>query len=252
MKSVVLLVLGLIIFFIFRNYNTQKYSNIKIDIKEKFDGDLYKHEAGLLIALMAKVAKADGKICELEAELLKHTFDDISTHFINHSEIRSSLKQIYLDEKASFDNTIEISSNLLKITRFDYKKRLQILEYLLNLAFIDNNFSKTEFMIIEDISSALKVQKIDLDNLINKFEDFYKNRSNSNKLDLETSFNILGIDITDDMDIVKKRYRYLVKKYHPDIVIAKGSSEDIIENVTKKLQEINEAYSFIKKSSLNK
>ena len=50
------------------------------------------HEAGLLVALMAKVSKADGQVCELEAEVLKHTFTDISSHFQNADEVRENLK----------------------------------------------------------------------------------------------------------------------------------------------------------------
>ena len=54
-----------------------------IDTKENFTGDISEHEAGLLVAMMAKVAKADGNISELEAEVLSHTFTDISSYFKN-------------------------------------------------------------------------------------------------------------------------------------------------------------------------
>ena len=46
---------------------------------------------------MAKVAKADGKVCELEAELLSHTFTDISKVFENQEEIEKNL--IFLKKK---------------------------------------------------------------------------------------------------------------------------------------------------------
>ena len=39
----------------------------------------------------------------------------------------------------------------------------------------------------------------------------------------------------------------LYKKYHPDIIIGQGASQNIIDDATKKLQEINEAYEMIKK-----
>ena len=60
MKLLVLLFIGIILYFIARSYKTEKFENIKFNIKENFQGDLLHHEAGLLIALMAKVAKADG------------------------------------------------------------------------------------------------------------------------------------------------------------------------------------------------
>lgn len=97
-----------------------------MDIKERFDGDLMNHEAGLLVALMAKVAKADGQVCELEAQMLKHTFSDISRHFENADEIREKLKEIYAKEKESFDNTLDICNKLYSITKFDYQKELRL------------------------------------------------------------------------------------------------------------------------------
>ncbi len=248
MKLIILLIIGIILFFIARNYKTEKYGKIKLNIKEKFEGDLYNHEAGLLIALMAKVSKADGKVCELEAELLKHTFNDISSHFENSSQIREKLKDIYNKEKESFDNTIVICEKLLKITKSDYVKRLKIMEYLINLAFIDKDFSKTEFMITEDISNALKIKRADFEKIINAFEMFYKNQADNKAVTLEDAYETLGVNSSDDMSAIKKKYRVLVKKHHPDIVTGQGASKSIIEEATKKLQEVNEAYELIKKN----
>lgn len=248
MKLLVLLIIGVVLYFIARSYKTEKFENIKLDIKEKFNGDLMNHEAGLLVALMAKVAKADGQVSELEAEMLKHTFTDISRHFENAEEIREKLKEIYKKEKESFDNTIQICEKLYKITKNDYPKRIRILEYLLNLAFIDKEFSKTEFMITEDISTALQINKADFENLINRFENFYRNQKESEALSLEKAYEVLESNPNDDNNTLKKNYRNLVKKHHPDIVAGQGASEDIINQATKKLQEINEAYEIVKKS----
>ena len=248
MKIVVIVIIGVILYFIARNYKTEKFQNINLNTKENFDGDLLHHEAGLLIALMAKVAKADGKICELEAELLKHTFNDISSHFANNEEIRENLKVLYKKEKESFDNTIEICEKLYSLTKSDYGKRVKIMEYLLNLAFIDKEFSKTERMIVEDISNALKIKSSDFENLVSTFESFYAQQANNKALSLEKAYEILESKESDDDGVLKKNYRKLVKIHHPDIISGQGAAQNIIDEATKKLQEINEAYEIIKKS----
>ena len=51
------------------------------------------------------------------------------------------------------------------------------MEYLINLAFIDSDFSDAEYMITEDISNALKIKKADFEKIINAFEMFYKNQA---------------------------------------------------------------------------
>ena len=62
-------------------------------------------------------------------------------------------------------------------------------------------------------------------------------------------YDVLGLKEGAPFDEVKKRYRELVKKYHPDILMGRGESEEMIEKSTRKLQEINEAYETIKQKS---
>jgi DnaJ like chaperone protein len=246
MKILILLVIGFVLFLIARNYKTEKFKNINLKHKETFDGDLLNHEAGLLVALMAKVAKADGKICELEAELLKHTFTDISSHFANSDEVREKLKSLYTKEKESFDNTIQICEKLYTLSKFDYNKRIKVMEYLLNLAYIDKDFSDTERMITEDIANALKIKKEDFQSIVNNFEAFYANAAANASLNIEKAYEILDSNANDDDTTIKKKYRTLVKKHHPDIISGQGASQSIIDEATAKLQEINEAYELIK------
>ncbi len=248
MKELILLfIVGYIFYMLNRGYRAEDYLNIKIDSKQKLQGDLSDHEGGLLIALMAKVAKADGHVCELEAELLSHTFTDISSHFENSQEIREELKNIYKKETKSFDNTIDIANNYLKLTKRDYVKRLKVMEYLLNLAFIDSDFSQTERMITEDIANALEIKPNDFQRLILQFEQFYAQHKNNKVNNLQNAYKVLDATDNDDMSTIKKKYRTLVKENHPDIITGQGAKQSIIDEATRKLQEINEAYELIKK-----
>ena len=230
----------------FKSYDTDEFNRISSSPK-LFDGDIAEHEAGLLIALLAKVAKADGHVCELEAEVLKHTFDDISNSFSNSSEIRAKLVEIYKKEKETFENTILVSQKLYELTKHDYHKRLKVLEYLLNMAFIDKDFSKTEFMIVEDISNALQIKRTDFENIVSQFEQFYANMANQAGINSDKAYEILGANRGDDTATIKKLYRKLVKQYHPDIIKGQGGDEQSIQNANAKLQEINEAYEILKK-----
>ena len=140
-----------------------------------------------------------------------------------------------------------ICEKLYSLTRVDYNKRVKIMEYLLNLAFIDKEFSKTEKMITEDISKALKIKKEDFERLIKTFETFYFQQAANKAISLDKAYEILVSKTNDDNATLKKNYRTLVKKHHPDIISGQGASQNIIDEATKKLQEINEAYEIIKK-----
>ncbi len=247
MNWMVIAIVVFLFYMLTRGYKTEDYQNINLNKKQRLRGDLREHEAGLLVALMAKVAKADGRVCELEAQLLGNTFRDISRVFEDSEDIREQLKEIYKKEMKSFDNTIVVSQKYLKLTQRDYRKRLGVMEYLLNLAFIDGDFSKTEFMICEDISNALEIKKADFKNLISRFEQFYAQMKQKAGMNLQKAYEVLGVQEDTDFSIVKKKYRKLVREHHPDILMGQGKEQSIIDEATKKLQELNEAYEIIKK-----
>lgn len=244
---IIIAVIVIVFYFLTKSYNVEDYQHIRVDMKQTLKGSLEEHEAGLLVALMAKVAKADGRVCELEAELLKHTFSDIARVFENADAIREELKAIYQKEIQTFENTLIVSKKYLTMTKNEYTKRLKVMEYLLNLAFIDAEFSKTEFMITEDIANALEIKRVDFERLIASFEHFYANKAHQKALGIEQAYAILGANVEDDMETIKKKYRALVKEYHPDILMGQGKEQSIIDAATAKLQEINEAYEMIKK-----
>ena len=178
MEYLILIAVVLIFVMLNNDYNSQNFRHIKVNVKQDLKGNLKDHEAGLLISLMAKVAKADGQVCELEAEILKHTFTDISNAFNNSEHIKEDLKNIYKIEKESFDNTIVICQKYYKLTKNDYEKRLQVMQYLLNLAFIDGDFSKAERLIVEDIANAIQIKPNDLNSMINEFTTYYEQKQN--------------------------------------------------------------------------
>jgi DnaJ like chaperone protein len=202
-QLLIFLVVAGLFYYLNKDYKSEDYQHIQVDSKQKLQGNLIDHEAGLLVALLAKVAKADGKVGELEAELLSHTFTDIASHFENSHQIREQLKQIYKEQKDIFENTIEISQKYLQLSKNNYQKRLQLMEYLLNLAFIDGEFSKTEFMITEDIANALQIKRADFEELILKFETFYANKEAQTKISKEKACKILEVDCNDSIEKIK-------------------------------------------------
>ena len=74
----------------------------------------------------------------------------------------------------------------------------------------------------------------------------YSSGSQSSAKSKRDPYEILGLSKDATFSEIKKKYRELVKKYHPDILMGKGADEEIIQEGTKKLQEINEAYKILK------
>ena len=102
-------------------------------------------------------------------------------------------------------------------------------------------------MITEYIASALEIKRHDFERLIGAFEQFYANKASTKQMGIQNAYAILGATPDEEMESIKKKYRALVKEYHPDILMGQGKDQSIIEAATAKLQEINEAYELIKK-----
>ena len=203
-------------------------------------------ELGHFIALVAKVAKADGRVSELEAQLISIMFDDISKIFIEKEKTRSILKKIFNEEKERVDDTKEVAQSLNKLLGRSLLKRRQFIEFLIQLAFVDNGLSSDEDKVLRVIVAELHISSSEYEAMLHKFENITKNQSQT--MSLEDACKLLGVYPNDDFNTIKKTYRNLVREYHPDIMISQEKDAAYIEEATAKMQEINQAYQIIKEA----
>ncbi len=249
MSTLLFVVIAIIIYYwLTKDYKASSYTNsANFEQKQPYSGNLENHETGLIVTLMAKVAKADGRVSELEAQLISLTLTDLANVFDRPNEAREELKAIYKREKEFFENTIIAAQNYRSITGASYRACIGLMEYLLNLCFIDGEFSKNERMITEDIAQALKISQSDYLRLVQKFEQFYANKASQKSMDEAKAYEVLGLSPSASFKEIKAKYRSLVREHHPDVLMGRGASQDIINEATKKLQQINEAYELLKK-----
>ena len=249
MSNIVIFTLfGLLLLYIFKSYN--RYT--KTYTKEAFESFSISYEAiknselGLFVALVAKVAKADGRVDALEAELIGIMFNDISSIFPKPEKTKEILKRIFDEEKQRGDNIEKIAYMLAKLTRRDSLKQQQFMEFLIQLAFVDMEVSQREEEILQIIAEAMHFDPKLYHAIFDKFENMIKNIEP--KVNLDDAYELLGVEPNDDMQTIKKAYRKLIKEYHPDIIKSQGRDDDYIKEATQKTQEINQAYEMIKKA----
>jgi len=201
-------------------------------------------DLGLFIALVAKVAKADGRVQELEAQLISNMFDDICRVFNDQEKARAIMKEIFNEAKQSKDNTEELALHLHKKLGNSILKRRQFMSFLIQLAFVDNGVSQAEDRVLKIIARALQIDISSYESIKSRFENMNQNKPHS--MSANDAYKVLGVNESDDMDTIKKQYRKLIRKYHPDIISSQDKDESYIEEATAKTQEINQAYQTIK------
>ncbi len=220
------------------------YAKIKLN-KLTNSKELFKKSAlGLFVALVAKVAKADGRVHELEAQLIGMMFDDISKVFNEKEKARAIMKEIFNEEKLISDDTKQIAQDLNKLLGRSILKRKQFIAFLIQLAFIDDGISTEEEKVLREIMQELNIAPSVYDEIVNKFENMMKNKQQT--MSPNKAYEILGVKETDDMDTIKKAYRKLIREFHPDIISSQNKDESYMEEATAKTQEINQAYQVIK------
>ena len=223
------------------------FMNVQIGSNRKKQANV--DEAKFLVSLLAKVAKSDGRVSELEARLITQVLDDLSQKVSGVSGVREYLKEVYKSQKENVDNAYETARNYKRAFNLNYDTCVARLTFFLNLAYIDGEFNKSEQDIIRNIAYGFGIDKETLDEIIYKFDSFYGSRFGVDHDEISQendAFEVLGLSKNASLDEVKARYKELVRQYHPDILMGRGESKEVIERSTKKLQEINEAYGRLK------
>jgi len=232
-----LLILGGADFFFFNVQSSNRKKQANVD------------EAKFLVSLLAKVAKSDGRVSELEARLITQVLDDLSQKVSGVSGVREYLKEVYNSQKENVDNAYETARNYKRAFNLNYDTCVARLTFFLNLAYIDGEFNKSEQDVIRNIAYGFGIDKETLDEIIYKFDSFYGSRFGADHDEMSQendAFEVLGLSKNASLDEIKARYKELVRQYHPDILMGRGESKEVIERSTKKLQEINEAYGRLK------
>ena len=223
------------------------FMNVQIGNNRKKQANV--NEAKFLVSLLAKVAKSDGRVSELEARLITQVLDDLNQKVSGVSGVRECLKEVYKSQKENVDNAYETARNYKRAFNLNYDTCVARLTFFLNLAYIDGEFNKSEQDVIRNIAYGFGIDKETLDEIIYKFDSFYGSRFGADHDEMSQendAFEVLGLSKNASLDEVKARYKELVRQYHPDILMGRGESKDVIERSTKKLQEINEAYGRLK------
>ena len=223
------------------------FMNVQIGSNRKKQANV--DEAKFLVSLLAKVAKSDGRVSELEARLITQVLDDLSQKVSGVSGVREYLKEVYNSQKENVDNAYETARNYKRAFNLNYDTCVARLTFFLNLAYIDGEFNKSEQDVIINIAYGFGIDKETLDEIIFKFDSFYGSRFGANHDEISQendAFEVLGLSKNASLEEVKARYKELVRQYHPDILMGRGESKEVIERSTKKLQEINEAYGRLK------
>ncbi|TJY34691.1 DnaJ domain-containing protein [Pontimicrobium aquaticum] len=116
----------------------------------------------------------------------------------------------------------------------DHPSRLQLLHFLFGIAKADEHVTESEIRQIYTISGYLGISSKDFESIKAMFFN-----------STENAYKILEIEKSASVDDIKKAYRKMAKKYHPDRVIHLGKEHQV--GAEAKFRQVQEAYEQLQK-----
>ena len=181
-----------------------------------------------VLVLLAKVMKADGKLLRSELDYVKN--------FLKQQFGVQQTRELMKVFKEILDQDYPLRDVCRQIQRsMDHPSRLELIHILYGLSAADGDVHEKEIHVIRAIANYLNINKNDYESIKATFAK-----------DNEAPYRILEIDPSASDQEVKKAYRKMATKYHPDKVSHLGKEmQDLAE---EKFKAVNDAYQKIKKT----
>jgi len=179
-----------------------------------------------LLVLIAAVMKADQRVMRSELTFVKNYLDK-SFGEEDISEILKMLRDILKQNIPIRDVTRQIHSSM------DYSSRLQLMHLIYGIALSDGSVSQSEIIQLEQIGLDVGISQAD----INSLKSMFIKSS-------DWAYSVLEVNQSATNEEIKKKYRQLALKNHPDKVAYLG--EEIRMRAQEKFQKVHEAWETIK------
>lgn len=182
-----------------------------------------------LLVLMACIMKADGRIMKAELAVAKRFL------VANFGE-QGALEALRI-LKNLLEQPIDETQVAMQVNQYmNYSSKLELLHLLFDIAYADDEIHSSELNAIKRIAEIFRIDRLDFESL---------NAPYMKQVDRDWAYKSLEIEATATDEEIKKAYRRMAMKYHPDKVHDLG--EDVKKSATEKFRSINEAYESLKK-----
>jgi DnaJ like chaperone protein len=184
-----------------------------------------------VFAMLGKVAKADGRVCEMEVAAVQAFMRD---QLRLDPAARQFAIGIFSESKESDVPFEEYAHQFGQVFADNQALRTMFYQVLFSVAMVDGVLHPAEEALLRAAPAPLGLPADTFETVRRQFVP-----------DLSHHYAVLGLESGAGLAEVKKAYRRLAAEYHPDKVVSKGLPEDFLRFAEQKFKEINEAYTAI-------
>ena len=185
-----------------------------------------------VIALSAKMAKADGVVKPEEIAAFKQVFHIPKNEEKNASHVFNLARR----DVAGFEI---YAQKIYKMLSGNSKILEDLLEGLLHIATSDGSYHPAENIFINKVARIFKLNEMTLVTLKSRYVPDQ----------VPNPFIVLGVKPSWDILDIKKKWKELVRENHPDRLSARGLPAEAISLANSRLLKINQAWEIINEST---
>ncbi|MBT3588433.1 MAG: molecular chaperone DjiA [Flavobacteriaceae bacterium] len=220
-------IIGFLLGSLFEGMNSSSESRRSIFTQSKQGVSPAELELNLL-SLASLVIKADGNVNQKELDFVRQYF--VQAYGKEHA---NATFKVFNEEIKKKQLSAQKIATFLR-NRMRYESRLQIIHFLFSVAKADGHISEPEVREINNITDFLGINYRDFESIKAMFF------SNPDR-----AYKILEIEKTATSAEIKKAYRTMVKKYHPDKL---QHMDEVYRNgAEEKFRKVQEAYEQLQK-----
>lgn len=197
-----------------------------------------------VFGMFAKLAKADGRVCEQEIAVLGRYMQ----HTLKLEETaRQRLIGVFQNAKDAERSFSDYAEEVGKTFRRQPEILVLVIELLIDLAKADTLVgAREEQLLINAINRfGLRPERFLLLGNRGSGKAAFVKPTPLGENFVPQHYLLLESKPSDSLEVIKKRYRRLVKRYHPDRLVNKGLSPELIEVAKERFIEIRDAYELL-------
>lgn len=179
-----------------------------------------------VLVLMAKVLKADGRVVKSEIEYVKQYFT-LNFDIHDAQEMMRLLKNLLEQDYYIYEVAAQINHHM------QMAEKLQLMHVLFGISAADGQVHPSEIEVITEIAQHLKISTHDFNAIKAQFVK-----------DTNQAYQILETDAGATDDEIKKAYRRMAARFHPDKVSHLGA--EFQKMAEEKFKAVNQAYQEIR------
>lgn len=215
----------------------------KVSTYEASQSESHNRFVWLLVQILISIAKIDGVVSKEEIATIQRFFQ----YNLRYDQTRMYWVKDLIKE--ALNSTQSMESLLAEFREtFAYEPRLILLELVYQILYTKTQVPDAELSIAQNIANYLQIKEYDRRTIEAKYKFGQQQQPGhaANQGSADHYYAVLGLKPGADKDAIKKAYRKLSMKYHPDKVGHLGAEFRAVAE--EKMKEINSAYDFFKRA----